>query len=459
MDKTVLASDVQTLLDNRQFAKLRQALQSWHPNDLAELIDALSEQDRAIVFRILPREVASDVFEYLEFETQSSLLRALGHEEVANILNDMAPDDRTALLEELPGPAAKQLIELLTADERKVAQSLLGYPKESVGRLMTPDYVAVKSAWTVQEVLDHIRTHGKDKESLNVIYVIDEQGRLVEDIRIRDILLADPRSRVRDIADGQYTCLLVTDEKEKAVELFKKYDRVALPVVNGDRFLIGIVTIDDVMDIVEDQYTEDLQKFGGLEALDYPYTSTPLWEMVKRRAGWLTVLFLGEMLTATAMAFFENELAKAVVLALFVPLIISSGGNSGSQAATLIIRAMVTGELEPKDWKMVFWRESLSGLILGSILGVIGFLRILIWTRFTDIYGPHWFLVGATVALSLLGVVLWGTLTGSMLPFILKRFKFDPAASSAPFVATLVDVAGLVIYFSIAILVLRGTLL
>ncbi len=455
----MLASDVQTLLDNRQFAKLRQALQSWHPNDLAELIDALSEQDRAIVFRILPREVASDVFEYLEFETQSSLLRALGHEEVANILNDMAPDDRTALLEELPGPAAKQLIELLTADERKVAQSLLGYPKESVGRLMTPDYVAVKSAWTVQEVLDHIRTHGKDKESLNVIYVIDEQGRLVEDIRIRDILLADPRSRVSDIADGQYTCLLVTDEKEKAVELFKKYDRVALPVVNGDRFLIGIVTIDDVMDIVEDQYTEDLQKFGGLEALDYPYTSTPLWEMVKRRAGWLTVLFLGEMLTATAMAFFENELAKAVVLALFVPLIISSGGNSGSQAATLIIRAMVTGELEPKDWKMVFWRESLSGLILGSILGVIGFLRILVWTRFTDIYGPHWFLVGATVALSLLGVVLWGTLTGSMLPFILKRFEFDPAASSAPFVATLVDVAGLVIYFSIAILVLRGTLL
>ncbi len=458
MDTSIL-SHIQLLISTRRFGDLKKSLQDWHPNDLAELISQLPEQDQAIVFRILPRELSSDTFEYLELETQMNLLKALGHEEVAHVLNEMSADDRTALLEELPGPALKQLLQLLSPEERKVAQSLLGYPKDSVGRLMTPDYVAVKSGCTIQQVLDYIRAHGKNSESLNVVYVIDEQGKLIDDIRIRQILLAPLDQTMASIMDGNYTCLFVTDNKEKATELFKKYDRMALPVVNSERFLIGIVTVDDVIDIVEEAYTEDLQKFGGVEASDYPYISTPLISMIRHRAGWLVILFLGEMLTATAMAFFEGEIAKAVVLAVFIPLIISSGGNSGSQAATLIIRSMVIGELRLSDWFRVLRRELSSGLLLGVILGMIGFFRIFVWSQFSSIYGPHWMLVAFTVSFSLVGVVTWGTVTGSMLPFILKRLNFDPASSSAPFVATLVDVMGLVIYFSVAILILKGTLL
>lgn len=289
--------------------------------------------------------------------------------------------------------------------------------------------------------------------------MIDESNRLIDDLRIREILLAPLHAVVSDVCDQQCVSLSTTDAKKKAVEVFRKYDRSALPVVDSHGRLMGIVTLDDVIDVAEEEATREIQKFGGLEALDEPYMSTPLFDMVRKRATWLVILFVGEMLTATAMGFFEEEIAKAVVLALFVPLIISSGGNSGSQAATLIIRALALGEVKPRDWWHVLRREILSGLLLGTILGAIGFLRIALWSSFSNIYGEHWLLVGLTVACSLLGIVLWGTLTGSMLPFLLKRLGLDPATSSAPFVATLVDVTGLVIYFSVAMVILRGTLL
>jgi len=308
-------------------------------------------------------------------------------------------------------------------------------------------------------VLDHIRAHGRDRETLNVIYITDEHNKLVDDLRIREILLAPLHAHVSDLMDNEFVSLCVTDGRKKAVEVFGKYDRTALPVVDTQGRMAGIVTLDDVLDVAEQEATRDLQRFGGLEALDEPYMSTPLPAMIRKRASWLVILFVGEMLTATAMGFFEKQIARAVVLALFVPLIISSGGNSGSQAATLIIRALALGEVGLKDWWCVMRRELLAGILLGCILGSIGFVRIAAWNVFSNLYGPHWILVGLTVSLSLIGVVVWGTLTGSMLPFLLRRLGFDPATSSAPFVATLVDVTGLIIYFSIAIMLLRGTLL
>jgi magnesium transporter len=388
----------------------------------------------------MPRKDAAAVFEYLSQESKEALLKAMAQEDVAELLNNMAPDDRTLFLEELPAEATRQLLALLTPAERAVALTLLGYPESSVGRLMTPHYVAVREQWTVREVLDYVRAHGQDSETLNVIYVVDDQGLLVDDIRIREFLLAPLERRVADLMDRRFVALRGTDDQDAAVAVFRQYDRSALPVTDNAGMLIGIVTIDDVLDVAEATATREIQRIGGSEALDEPYISIAFWRMIQKRAGWLTALFLGEMLTATAMGAFEQEISKAVVLALFVPLIISSGGNSGSQAATLVIRALALGEVGVRDWWRVMRREVLAGLALGAILGSIGFLRITLWSAFSDIYGPHWLLVAITVAVALVGVVLWGTLSGSLLPFGLKRLGFDPAASSAPFVATLVDV-------------------
>jgi magnesium transporter len=324
---------------------------------------------------------------------------------------------------------------------------------------MTPHYIAVREDWSVQQVMDFVREHGRDSETLNVIYVIDDRGRLIDDIRMREFLVVPLTKRVSDLMDRRYVALTATDQQQSAVEVFRREDRTALPVTDTAGILIGIVTIDDVLDIAEQAATRDIQRIGGSEALDEPYMDIALARMVKKRAGWLVVLFLGEMLTATAMGFFEKEIERAVVLALFVPLIISSGGNSGSQASTLVIRAMAVGELRLADWWRVVRRELLVGLLLGCILGSIGFLRITIWSAVSTLYGPHWFLVATTVGLALMAIVLWGSVVGSMLPLVLRRLGFDPATSSAPFVATLVDVTGLVIYFSVGLVVLRGTLL
>ena len=455
----IIRPEIKELIQSRDFSTLHEFLLDLPPADIAELLEDLPETDQAVVFRILPRSLAADAFEYLSIENQETLLKALAHEEVVGILNEMAPDDRTALLEELPSSSVKQLLTLLTPAERNIAQSLLGYPEESVGRLMTPDYLAVKKDWTTQNVLEYIRRKGQDSETLNMLYVVDEKGKLIDDIRLRNILLSEPNQTVENIMDGNFVSLKAFDDREMAVRTFKKYDYFALPVVDSQQHLLGIVTIDDVMDVAEEEATEDIQKFGGMEHIEEPYLKIALHRMARKRTGWLVILFLGEMLTATAMSFFEKEIERALVLALFVPLIISSGGNSGSQAATLIIRAMALGEVTLKDWWRVMRREILSGLILGSVLGIIGFLRIAAWSLFTNIYGPHWLQVAATVAFALLGVVLWGTLSGSMLPFLLKRLGADPATSSAPFVATLVDVTGLIIYFTVASVVLKGTLL
>src|SRR5213596_968533 len=461
----ILEPEIRSMIEARNFTALREVFRDWPPADVAEVIVDMPEDEQVIIFRVLPHALAADVFEYLDFDAQQKLLHAMAHEQVAAILNEMSPDDRTALLEELPSAAARQLIRLLTPEERRIAQALLGYPEGSVGRLMTPDFIAVYENWTVQQVLDYIREHGQDSETLNVIYVVDEHGTLIDDIRMREFLLKPLTSPVRDLMQKTFVALNVTDSQQEALNVFRKYDRTALPVIDSSGVLLGIVTIDDMLDVAEQEATEDIQKFGGMEALDEPYMRIPLWRMVRKRAGWLIILFLGEMLTATAMANYQAELAKALVLALFLPLIISSGGNSGSQASTLMIRAMALGEVTLRDWWHVMRREIQAGLLLGLVLGVIGVIRVSFWVMVDkryfhhQPYGEHWPLVALTVGIALVGVVLWGTLSGSMLPFILRRVGADPATSSAPFVATLVDVTGLIIYFSIALVIMRGAML
>ena len=455
----LLMPEIESLIAERKLSILKEILSDWSPADIADLIVDLPEQDKVIVFRVLPADLATDTFEHLEFDTQEELLKAMGNEEVASILNDMSPDDRTALLEELPGTYAKRLIQLLSAGERKVAQTLLGYPENSVGRLMTPDYIAVKQDWSVGNTLEFIRKNGEDSETLNVIYVVDDKGRLIDDIRIREVILSPLDKMISDLMDENFSALNVHDDQENAVELFKKYDRVALPVIDNYGILIGIVTVDDVLDVAEEEATEDIQKIAGVSALEEPFPTIPIFSMVRKRAIWLTILFVAQILTAVAMGFFGDEISKAVVLSIFIPLVISSGGNSGSQAATLVIRAMAVGEIVLADWWLIMRREILSGLMLGGILGVIGFVQVAILTNVFHIISSHWVLIGITVFFSLIGIVLWGTISGSMLPFILKKLGADPATSSAPLIATLCDVTGLVIYFSVALLVLSGTLL
>ena len=453
-----VVDEVVGLIERKDKEQLKVYLDDLNISDVEHLIDELPEY--AVKFiDTLSIKRAVNVFRILDFPTQEKIIKKLPGEKLAELINLLPPDDRTSLFSELKGDAVTSLIKLLPAKDRVEALSLLGYKEDSVGRLMTPDYVAVKKDWTVSRVLAHIRKFGKDSETIDVIYVIDDHGILLDDIRIREILLADPEVSILDLTDNRSIALNANDPQEEAINVFRMNNRVALPVTDDNNVLLGIVTVDDILWIANEEYTEDMHKIGGTQALDEPYLDMPIFGLFKRRIGWLVVLFLGEMLTATAMAHFEGDIAKAVILAMFVPLIISSGGNSGSQASTLIIQAMALGEITISDWWRVMRREIISGLMLGIVLGSIGFLRIFVWTLFSDIYGPHWALIGLTVGVALVGVVLWGSLAGSMLPLLLKKLGADPATSSAPFVATLVDVTGLIIYFSVAVMFLTGVLL
>ncbi|RBL92234.1 magnesium transporter [Chitinophaga flava] len=458
MENEALLEKFSTLKKEKNYRELSVYLDDQLITDIAELIHDDPENAGAIINNLSITRAAA-AFRILDFPLQEDVIRALAPAKIAELMNELPADDRTSFLEELPSEAVKELIKLLDPEERRITLSLLGYPENSVGRIMTPDYIAVREEWTVKEVLDYIREHGKDSETIDVIYVIDEKGHLLDDFRIREFLLVATDTVVHTLMDDRFVSLHANDDQEEAIQVFRMENRVALPVVDDQGILLGIVTIDDMLWIANEEHTEDIQKIGGTEALDEPYLDMPLLKLVKKRVGWLVVLFIGEMLTATAMGFFEDEIAKAVVLALFVPLIISSGGNSGSQASTLIIQAMALGEITINDWWRVMRREIVSGLMLGSVLGCIGFIRILLWNSLFHTYGEHTVLIGTTVGFSLVGVVLWGTLSGSMLPIILKKAGADPATSSAPFVATLVDVTGLLIYFTVAYTLMRGILL
>ncbi len=427
--------------------------------DLIAFIEKSPPKMKFLIFKNLREEKAVSVFEYLSFGIQKEILGKLPSERVASLLNALSPDDRTALLEELPPHLMHLLLKYLSPEERALSIRLLGYPENSVGRLMTPDYLAIRVDWTVKEVLDYIRRYGHESETVNVIYAVDEKGKLVDDFRIKQFLFASLDTKAEDLADHKFISLNVNDNEENAINLFRKYARIALPVVDAEGLMLGIVTIDDIMNASVAKDTEDIQKIGGTLAFKETYLQIPILKLMRKRSGWLVVLFLGELLTASAMGFFQDELSKAVVLALFLPLIISSGGNAGSQASALLIRALALEEVQLRDWWRVVRREIFSGVFLGCVLGTIGFFRIIIWSLVFSMYGMHWLLVAFTVCFALIGVVLWGTLAGATLPLLLKWCGFDPAVSSAPFVATLVDVTGIIIYFSVAMLILRGTLL
>ena len=463
-DEILLNEAFEELIASGNNAALREFLNDQNISDVANLIYEYEEHETEIVSHLAVHRAAG-VFKILDLSEQKRIIKNLPASKSAELLNELPPDDRIDFFEELPTFTVRELIKTLNPEERKITLELLGYPENSVGRLMTPDYVYVYEYNTVAEVLDTIRRWGTNSETIDVIYVINGKGELIDDIRIRDFILALPDAKVSELMDERFTSLKVNDDQEIASDAFKMSNRNALPVTDENNILLGIVTIDDVLWVAQEEFTEDMQKMGGTEALDEPYLDTPFFKLMQKRAGWLIVLFFGELLTATALAYFSDEIAKATVLVMFMPLIASSGGNSGSQASTLIIQAMAVGEVTIADWWRVMRREIFSGLVLGGILGLIGFIRITLWHElmakgvFKDLYGPHWFLIAVTVGVSLIGVVLWGTITGSMLPLVLKKLGADPAVSSAPFVATLVDVTGLIIYFSVAFFFLQGILL
>lgn len=461
----LLKPEYEELISRKDWESLRIAFEDLDPADIAEVLEDLPAEDSGLIFRILPRDVAGVAFEYLPLDQQTEIVQTLGSEQLTAVLNEMAPDDRTRLFEELPAEVTKRALEQLKPDELKVARALLGYPESSAGRWMTPEYLAIKPSMTAQQALEHVRTHGRGRETLNIVYVVDDKGILLADLRLADLVMADPQTSVGEIPKRNLVSLPATAPREEILAVFEKYDRVALPVTDTRGALVGIITADDVLDVAEEEATEDMQKLGGVEALEAPYMDVGILEMVKKRGGWLSVLLVGGMLTTTAMSYFQKTIEQAVFLALLMPLIISSGGNSGSQATSLIIRALAVRELELSDWWKVLLRELRTGSLLGGLLGVIGFGRIVLWEGLYHAgvihtsYGPHYLLVGVTVGLSLVGVVLFGSVIGSMLPFVLRRFGLDPATASAPFVATLVDVTGTVIYLTAAVLVLTGTVL
>jgi magnesium transporter len=448
-------NDIKNLLQRNKITEFVK-LSKLTPRDIAEFANRNTKW-AVKLFQNLDPKHAAKAFKFVQTEQQEEIIKELPEEKAAELLNALQPDDRTAFLEELPGSYVTELLKVLTPERRVETLELLGYADGSVGRLMTPDYMAIRKNQSCQEILGAIRQRGQATETLNWLFVVDEKGILIDDINIKDFLIVDPGTSVSQIMDNQFLALNVNDKQKAVINIFRNNSRYALPVTDDNGVLLGIVTLDDVLRLAEEEGTREIQKIGGSEALDEPYNTIPFFRLIRKRAGWLTVLFLGEMLTATVMQGVQAELDKWLVLSLFIPLIISSGGNSGSQASSILIRAMAVGEIAFRDWWRVMRKEVLSGLTLGVILGIVGFLRITLWQEFHIFnYGKDWFEVGLVVFFSLIGVVMWGTLAGSMLPLVLKRLGADPAASSAPFVATLVDVTGLIIYFTVGSIVMAG---
>jgi magnesium transporter len=460
-DLRALLERIHTRLDE-SFVGIGEMVSDLDAADLAELINQLTLAEAASVVSMLPVQRAIEIFDQPTMRRRAAILEKLEPPRAAEILAGLSADERTDIVQKMGLHERHRIVPKLSAEMRKELEGLLQYPAHTAGGIMTTEFVRLDPKMTIGDALKHIRSVAQEKESIYACYVMEPgTGRLLGSVSLRDLVMAQLETPLTKVMRTKPVTVNALDDQEVVAQKISKYNLLAVPVLEKDGSVVGFVTVDDVIDVLIEEGTEDILRMAAVEpgALDKPYMQVPLALMIRKRAGWLVILFLGEMLTATAMGFFEKEIERAVVLALFVPLIISSGGNSGSQASTLVIRALALGEVTLRDWWRVMRREVFSGLGLGLILGTIGFLRITIWSEFSRIYGPHWLLVALTVGLALIGIVLWGTLAGSMLPFILRRLGFDPATSSAPFVATLVDVTGLVIYFSVAVVLLRGTLL
>jgi magnesium transporter len=457
----LLAPDLIALLEEAP-ASVAVETEEMHPADLADVAEAMPRDRVAELLAALPADRAADVLEYLDDELRTELLETMTARQAAQIVTEMTPDDRTDALEELEDEVAEEILSEIPAPEREETERLLAYPPDSAGGLMTTEFVSVAGDMRVGDALTRVRAIARAgrREAMHTIYATDERGRIAGVLSLRELLAASDSARIRDLAWTEVVSVPARADREEVARMTSNYDLVAVPVVDADGRILGVVTVDDVIDVIQEEQTEDVQKLGGMEALDEPYMTIGFATMIRKRAGWLCALFIGELFTTVVMQRFEAELARAVVLMLFVPLIVSSGGNSGSQATSLIIRAMALQEVTVRDWWRVAARELPTGLTLGAILGVIGVGRVFAWEwlGLYD-YGEHYALIAFTVGLAVLGVVTFGSVVGSMLPFLLRRIGFDPASASAPFVATLVDVTGLAIYFSVAALLLTGTLL
>lgn len=446
MSEGLLQEEARRLVEGKSFAELKAKISAMEEHDLAELLVDLADEELAVVFRLLPQALAAEIFGELEIEQQEELLTTLSSEKVAAILNDMPPDDRTELLEELPGQLGRRLLSGMRGEELKIARSLLAYPEDSVGRLMTPQYVAVRADWTIEQVFAHIRQVGAAKETLNVIYVIDSAGKLVDELALEQLVMAEPTAMAaRDLMDEQVAALHASDDQEQAVEMFKKYDAVALPVVTAHSELVGIVTVDDVLDVAEEENTEDFQKMVGVEALESSYFHTPHLQMIRKRLPWLALLFMAEVLTVLAIISFEGNIDQGMLLLIlvFTPLINACSGNTGSQMAGLMIRGLALGEMDVGDWKRILGLELVRGLTFGVVLAALAFPTALAFGR------PY--SVATAVAVAMAIAVTFANLIGSMLPFVFKRLGVDPAVTSAPFIASLMDISSVLIYFSIAV--------
>lgn len=458
LEQPTLKEQFASLILTEDKLQIKAFLDDQNISEVADLVYEFPEHGSQIIANMSVHRAAS-VFKILDLSIQKDIIRELPPNTTASLLNELPADDRTDFLEELPSNAVRELIKLLDPEERKITLSLLGYPENSIGRMMTPDYVYVYSENTIEEVFATIRKYGKDSETINVIYVINRNGELLDDLRISEFILSQPDKKVSELMDERFVALHPEDDQETAAEIFKMNNRVALPVVSKSNKLLGIVTIDDILWVAGEEFSEDMQKMGGTEALEEPYLDVPLFRLYKKRIVWLIILFIGETLTIAAMSGFQETLEQVLVLSTFIPLIISSGGNSGSQAATLIIQALALGEVTVKDWWLIARREIFSGMIMGITLGIFGFFIIIGGYHFFGLFGEHYIRISFAIGTAVIGVVTWGTIMGSMLPLLLKRLGADPATSSTPFIATLVDVTGLLIYFGTAFLILKGVLL
>jgi magnesium transporter len=458
---TLVAPDILELLEESP-SSIAAETEELHPADLADVAELIPREQVPAFLAALSPARAADVLEYLDEELRTELLEKIPTAQAAQLVSQMTPDDRTDALEEIDEQVAEDIVSELPEEKRVETEKLLQYPPNTAGGLMTTEFVSVPADMPVDQALEAVRALARSgrKEATYAIYALDKEGRLAGVLSLRELLAAPPGARISDVAWTEVVSVSPHDDRSEVVRITANYDLVAVPVVSESGHIMGVVTVDDVIDVIEAVQTEDIQKLGGMEALDEPYTSIGFWGMIRKRGVWLCLLFIGELFTATAMQHYENEMKRAIVLTLFIPLIVSSGGNSGSQATSLIIRALALGELKLKDWWRVALRELPTGVTLGAILGLLGVVRVVLWqqTGFWN-YGPHYRLIALTVGLAVVGVVTFGSLIGSMLPFALRRLGLDPASASAPFVATLVDVSGLIIYFLVALLLLSGTLL
>ncbi|MCC6145098.1 MAG: magnesium transporter [Candidatus Hydrogenedentes bacterium] len=460
MNFTETQRRIEQLVQQQDWSGLREAFADLHPADIADIICQAPEDIDAVVFRLLPREKGAEVFSHLPRDHQEGLLHSLVGQPLQDLLNDLPPDDRNHFLSVLPAEVTKRLLDSLSAEELRDARNLLGYALDEVGHYMTPEYVALREHITAGEAIALLRQQGRGKETLNVLYVVDGNGRLIKDIDLGALVTAPPETVVDEIGEERPVSLNDRDDREEALRVFARYDRVALPVIDAEGRMLGIITHDDVLDVAEEEATEDIHKLGGVEALDMPYMSVRMRTMLRKRGSVLTILFFGGLLTATVMSSFEGILAQAVVLAVFIPLVVSCGGNTGSQAASLIIRALAVRDVRLRDWWRVLGREALTGLILGVWLGIFGFLRVAGWQWIGwEDFGQHYLRLALTVFTAITGIVTFGSLLGAMMPFALQRLGLDPATSSTPFVSTLVDVSGLLIYLLLAMLILGGTMI